>query len=518
MGKAIGAAVAMALALPACGGDTGIVLEISMSPALVAELDETQRDFETLRIWVGHATDDPSFFRGSGDAFHQSPRDRAGLAVPFRYLLEPTGELADIGALRFAAAVGDDPDDQRLPFRIAGFDVSDAPMGFADGEVRVVALELVPPDGVFGTIDDECIVWGMNTGDPQRIAPDDDVDCDGAPVEVDCDDRDPSRNELDRDGDMFSSCAGDCMDDPNPDFPWIDPARVNPGAIDHGDDDDQSCDHVDEDCDGFCKSPGFDLDGSGTTWCGDIAVAGGVCGVVPADCDEKRGGDQASFEAQPEACNAADDACDGFLPPPLPCLFADPGGCHWGQVECDELRGDYAGQGGLLDCRPLPEGFSDSRAPAGLCSASAPLQCLEDGDPIGCAFESQPAPRARCQVSAVRGCGHDRVALSLPDGTLPLACEWLVVGGVQQAEWEIGFLTAGAPPGAPPAEKIAGCAPVLAVRAMSDAPSPRAVLLLVRSALDDGFGARPVVVHLDPESSGKGVCTGQLSCAYELTN
>ena len=256
--------LAFALA-PACGGDTGIVLEVSMSPGLVAELDASGEDFETLRIWVGQATEDPSFFTASGEAFFNTGRTRADLTVPFRYLLEPTGELAAIGPMVFAAAVGDDPDDARLPFRITGFAVADDPMGFADDQVRVVPLALAPPDGAQATIDDGCIIWGTDTQDPSRITPADDLDCDGAIGGDDCNDHDPSQNNLDRDGDSVSSCAGDCMDDPLFETPWLDPAAVYPGAPDPGENDPNACSHVDFDCDGNCGAAANDDDASGPT-------------------------------------------------------------------------------------------------------------------------------------------------------------------------------------------------------------------------------------------------------------
>ncbi len=518
MGKATSLvpAVALALALPACGTDTGIVLEISMSPELVAELDAEQRDFELLRVWVGHATDDPAFFRASGDGFMNQARNRAGMAEPFRYLLEPTGELAAIGELRFAAAVGDDPDDQRLPFRVYGFDVSDAPMGFADGEIRVVPLVLMPPDGVLGTIDDACIVWGMESGQPQRIAPDDDLDCDGAIGDNDCDDLDPNRNHLDRDGDTFSSCDGDCMDDPHPLTPWLDPATVNPGAIDIGENDPLACDHVDEDCDGNCQTPNLDADGSGSTGCGLVTADRGVCEVMPADCSEQVSGNQALGPA-PEACNARDDACDGLLPPKLPCLIHDLDGCHWGEVACDELEGEYRGENAdMLECKLLPAGFSDFEAPPALCAATAPSSCLEAGDPIGCAFEGQVTPRASCSVTAHDECRPDRTPLQFPGASPPDSCEWLVVGGTQQAEWEIGFVLANAPLDATPMAFSQECRPELAVRPRTPTPSPRSVLLLLRSPQSDAFGVRPLVVHLDTEIVGK--CSGFLSCSFDGAN
>lgn len=517
MGKATRAVAVAALALvtPACGGDTGIILEISMSAELEATLDQNGEDFDKLRVWVGHTTEDPSFFRASDDAFFTTSRDRADFATPYRYFLEPTGELTAIGSMVFAAAVGDDPDDSRLPFRISGFDVADAPMGFGDGEVRVVPLVLGPPSGVSGGVDDACIVWGIDTQAPSRIAPDDDLDCDGAVGADDCDDLDPRKNNLDRDSDGTSSCAGDCMDDPRFDLPWIDPAHVHPGAIDAGENDSLACDHIDDDCDGICQNPQRDGDGSGATVCGAVDSGGVVCDLLPADCDESRAGNQPLTFNVPEACNARDDSCDGFLPPPLACLFSD-GACHWGQVTCNELEGAYAGEGGQLECKPLPDGFSDPDAGFGFCDGTPAAACLDTGDPVGCAYGEAVGARAFCQVTArSAGCAPDRTTLAFP-GTAPQdGCQWLVVGGTMQAEWEIGFVSANSTIGAPILPTIAECTPQLAVRSHVGSPAARSVLLLLRGG-DAAFGVKPMVVHLDTEIVGE--CTGQLQCGFAGAN
>lgn len=500
----------LALTAPACGGETGIVLEVSMSPALVTALDASGEDFDTLRIWVGHATEDPSFFAASGDAFFDTGRTRAGLTVPFRYLLEPTGELAAIGPMVFAAAVGDDPDDARLAFRVTGFAVADDPMGFGDDEMRVVTLALAPPDGVVGSIDDGCITWAADTQEPSRITPMDDLDCDGAVGTADCDDADPSQNNLDRDGDQISSCDGDCMDDPLFETPWLDPAHVFPGAPDPGETDPDACSHVDFDCDGNCGGLELDADASGSTACGVAAAEGGFCPVVPADCDESRAGQQPLAGAAPEACNARDDACDGFLPPKLPCLIDDGTACRWGEVECDETEGEYRGENDALQCKALADGFSDDPAPTSVCDATVPESCFESGDPIGCGFSELGTPRADCAVTSTSQCSPDRTGLVFP-GLPQQGCQWLILGGPQQAEWEVGFVAADAPPDAEPQRTIEECAPHLAARSRVANPSSRTVLLLVRSPDNAAFGVRPMVVKLTAGGGGD-PCVGVLAC------
>ncbi|MBZ0231091.1 MAG: hypothetical protein K8M05_01975 [Deltaproteobacteria bacterium] len=496
----------------ACANETGIVLEISLSAELGAALDERGEDFETLRIWVGHTTDDPRYFAASSDAYHSRSMSRDDLDVPFRYLLEPTSEdLTTIGQMVFAAAVGDDPDDERLPFRLSGFAVSGAAMDFQEGEIRVVPLSLVPPDGAMGTIDDGCIVWGMDTQTPSRITPADDLDCDNAVGVDDCDDRDPGRNNLDADEDGFSSCDGDCMDDPDFRVPWLDPATVNPGATDD-ESDGAVCDHVDNDCDGVCLDPTLDRDGSGSTTCGAVEAVHGVCAVEPADCDEEVAGQQPGSAVVGEACNGRDDACDGFLAPAIPCIIPDqPDKCYFGQVACDELRGEFIGEPDAFDCKPLPGAFSQTPAPPILCSAPPPPEsCLESPDPVACPTGNGFA-RLDCQLPLAEApCPASRTPLAVPGMASPEQCAWHIVGGVEQAEWEVGFVDANSTGTLAPMATIGSCTPHLVARTRSRFATPRTVLLVLIDPLDLSFGARPLIVHLSATSGD--LCATELLC------
>lgn len=505
--------VASACLMAACGSDTGIVLEISISSELDTALEQQGADFETLRIWVGHATDDPAYFAASTDAYYSASMTRDDFGEPFRYLLEPENDnLGAIGEMVFAAAVGDDPDDARLPFQLAGFAVADDPMDFHDGEIRVVALELLPPDGATGTIDDGCIVWNMDTQTPSRITPADDLDCDGAVGTADCDDLDPGRNNLDSDGDTFTSCAGDCMDDPDFRTPWLDPATVHPGAPD----DEIAvsvCDHIDNDCDGQCQDDSVDRDSSGATMCGSPVAVHGVCDVLPADCDENFPGNQPSTSAIGEACNGRDDQCDGFLSPSIPCIIPDqPGKCYFGQVECNELLGEFVGEPGDLDCKPLPGSFSQSPAPSILCDAVVNESCLESPDPVGCPTQNGFG-RLDCAVgvSSDSMCGFARTELRFPGQILPPQCAWHIVGGTEQAEWEVGFVDANASGPLTPMATIGTCQPHLVARARARLASHRTVLILLVAPQNPSFGARPLFLSLDPEAAG-GVCSADLTC------
>ena len=164
--------------------------------------------------------------------------------------------------------------------------------------------------------------------------------------EIDCDDNDatvfPSNAEicdgidnncngaidenLDFDGDGYTSCDGDCAS--------LDPA-VNPGAT-------ETCNGVDDNCDGTVDE-GFDGDGDGQSACAgdcddaDIDTYLGapeLCDLLDNDCDGSVGinesdidgdtysecdgdCDESSALVNPgatELCNTIDDDCDGTLP------------------------------------------------------------------------------------------------------------------------------------------------------------------------------------------------------------
>jgi hypothetical protein len=107
----------------------------------------------------------------------------------------------------------------------------------------------------------------------------------------DCDNGDPSA--YDRDGDGFTSCAGDCDDDD---------AMVRPGGLEVFDYLDQDCDSIidegtegyDDDGDGFCDHP---------TECSD--------GSTPGDCND--GMASVNPDAIEDMGNGIDDDCDGTV-------------------------------------------------------------------------------------------------------------------------------------------------------------------------------------------------------------
>ncbi len=136
-----------------------------------------------------------------------------------------------------------------------------------------------------------------------------DQDLDGDPACSDCDDTDPVHNNLDQDGDLQTSCDGDCND-----FN----AAINEGATDLvGDGTDNNCDGVDgtdDDGDGFASVL------SGGTDCDD-----GDGALTPGDAD---GDGQSSCDGDCDDTDATltttDDDGDGFTSCDEDCDDLDP--------------------------------------------------------------------------------------------------------------------------------------------------------------------------------------------------
>ncbi|MBN2798728.1 MAG: VCBS repeat-containing protein [Deltaproteobacteria bacterium] len=157
---------------------------------------------------------------------------------------------------------------------------------------------LVHPDAAerCNGLDDNC--------DGVLPAGEQDVDGDGAPACDDCNDFDPDADLLDRDGDGYSSCAGDCDD--------LDPARFPSHSED--------CDGVDNDCDGFLGVGEKDRDGDGVMQCA-------------GDCADT---DPARYPGAVESCDGVDNDCTGMPDP----SEEDRDGDGWMRCEgdCDDMN------------------------------------------------------------------------------------------------------------------------------------------------------------------------------------
>ena len=108
------------------------------------------------------------------------------------------------------------------------------------------------------------------------------------------DEHNPLDPEHDMDGDGYTEDEGDC-DDAN--------ADLSPGVV-------EACDGLDNDCDGVVGDEEFDQDGDGfvpcDTWIGEDPDIHG-----DGDCDDE---DPTTFPLVDESCDGLDNDCDGVVP------------------------------------------------------------------------------------------------------------------------------------------------------------------------------------------------------------
>ena len=221
---------------------------------------------------------------GGGDCDDADPLvNPIGVEIPYDGIDQDCddGDLVDVDRDGFAGNGGPDCDDE---------DPAISP-----GEPEICG----------NGIDDNC-QSGID-----ELAACDDLDGDGYTALIDCDDEDPLIGDGDLDGDGFAGL--DCLSGTDC---WDMDDSVYPGAP-------ELCDGLDNDCDDAVPGDEIDDDGDGASECqGDCddnnnslnlldADGDGVftCGVF-ADCNDL---DSGNFPGNIEACDGADNDCDGVI-------------------------------------------------------------------------------------------------------------------------------------------------------------------------------------------------------------
>lgn len=504
-------AIALALALGACGSETGIIVEVNWNPdpAVTPSHDK-------LRIYVGHKGEVYATLDESSVAV-----ESAGLTPPYRYVVRPDGDVASIGPLVFAAGltVGAAP-----PESVA-FAVHPSAVSFADGELRTVRLELDAERGFTPAGDGACAIYEDPQGTVQGIGRPDDGDCDGVRDGADCGALTPLQTPEDRDGD--GHFCDDCLDAARPvpvrigdSTVMIDPKSVFPTQneetfrLQNGIPDNIECLHIDFDCSGTCgdeperagdAGSNPDRDGSGAGECGRVVPdpAGITCAPAPSDCVEDAGSPtNESSIGTPEFCDGADSNCDGRLASSVPCA-AGPIGidrCLVGTWTCDDNVGRYH-----QVC--ADDGFG-SPVDVVTCNILNRMEsCRFDEDPLDCAAEVNPI---ECLVAPSAACGQDE-SLRLPgDATGGNTCLWQVVGGTARGDWEVGFVD---PSTGALVARTQQCGASLVVRPGTPEPRPYTFLLLGKTALSTVPVTRLIKLIEDGQP-----CDGQITCNIAILN
>jgi len=492
------------VAAAACSSETGIIVEVFWTPS------DIPVDAAHLRIYVGTGVaGEPRFVVNDGGVV----KPYAEVREPFRYYLTPDGDLAEIGDLRIVAAItrGVPPDAiESLAFGHIGGDIR-----FIDGQIGLVKLGLFPSPYTPAGPEGECALYEPTGASPVIIGYANDADCDGTLDAVDCAPFDPADASMAEGVDSDGIDCGDCLDGPAPVL--LNGWRVDPGSVFPGQREDDfraangipttvDCLHIDFDCSGQCgdeaphvgESPRDpDVDTSGSTVCGATALRqdGLTCAARPSDCDEEVAGHTAT-SGDAEACDGRDSNCDGRPAPPIPCAIDRGGalGCNIGTRTCDDASGRVpTDAAGCVDAG-FPHLFS-----AECAALDAATACLFDPDPLACANVT----RSTCDVGvAEAGPCAELEKLRMP-GLPGTGCDWRIVGGGMQGDWNVGFVAGGAAP-APTTEQ---CAPALVVAPANADPQPRTIMIVGDSRLATApIVARFITLKRDD------VCDGAISC------
>ena len=169
----------------------------------------------------------------------------------------------------------------------------DEPDGDADGYPMCEDCDDADPDVSPGATETVCDGIDNDCDPATEDTPD--TDQDGYTVCDDCDDDDATLNLDDLDGDLYSTCSGDC-DDGN--------AAVNPGAS-------EICSGIDDDCDGDLLLTEVDLDGDGYLACEECNDDDAGLNLADADGDGYTTCDGDCDDGHP-GLSPADADADGY--------------------------------------------------------------------------------------------------------------------------------------------------------------------------------------------------------------
>jgi hypothetical protein len=354
---------AVALALAACSGETEILVHVGRDTKAPATIPR-------LRVYAAVATGQmmgqAQVFVDQSDPQADVDTSARDLATdPYALALKPGGGLPGDAKLQLAA-IGYRPPANGVPAKALAFVALDHTVSFANGKVLEYDLDLtaLPAGGV--EVDARGCADFTVGGQAIHIGAQNDWDCDGDPHGTDCNDLNPHINSMateicgnnvdedcdgkidednDEDGDGFTTCAGDCIDNPAAVLPGgLTAAQVHPGATEVLDN------AVDENCDGTCAASSkidFDQDMYTTTGILTHPSSGGLCMQSDAliDCDDMDATVHPGATENPT--NGKDDDCNGV---------------------CDvDEDGDGYTPSGFLEppvngvCAPIPGGLVDCK-------------------------------------------------------------------------------------------------------------------------------------------------------------
>lgn len=486
----IALAVTLAVPLAGCERETAIVVEVDWQLPTVRAAD-------TLHIYVGTPSDDVAAFLTNPGTIAIPLADAPS---PFRYLLRPSDDVDAIGELQLAAAITEG--DSNIGFAPAAEQVR-----FADGEIRTVQLAPIARRFEISGDRDQCVTWSAD-GDgalDRSIGVAGDNDCDLRDNLDDCQPFNPRITGANLDGD--GATCDDCFDGDAPMVlgGWrIEPSSVFPGQTEAGFrianqlPGNVECLHIDYDCSGDCgvgRKGTPDGDGSNSDACGSIKLGAAflTCPPAPSDCDEDTPGHTPMY-GDPEVCDGADQSCDERPSPHLPCVLPGPMTCLIGQQDCHDAFGRFGA------C--APSGFAHE-LDAETCAIMDRLEgCRFTDDPLQCTA----GDREECILGRGPGCFDEQLPLpGIPGQT---GCDWRIVGGVDHAEWVIGFVRS-SDPNAPPVAATDECGPFLVARAVHANPTPRTVMVLTRSSVGAIVAARFITFEATNDSAA---CDRQLAC------